>query len=562
MVDGRYRVGQRLGSGGMGDVYAAELVNLRKQVAIKFLRLESLHTPDGPSIIERFLREARAASAIKHHNVVDIIDYGESEGKVYYVMERLYGRDLAAVLRSVERLSWSETRGILLQTARALRAAHDHGIIHRDIKPGNIFIVDREDDDDEQRVKVLDFGIAKVEPSASIENQALTKTSQILGTAWYMAPEQATGGTANPRSDVYALGVVAYQMLTGLVPFDGPTTFQVLYRHLQEPPKPLRELAPDVQEDVERLVLRALAKDPEARFTSMRAMGRAIAAIGTAGHTSVLASHSQETATSTQTPTDAPTEPVAPIARRTGGSRRVLVGITATASLGALAWALTRQPTSPASKGSDHAGSGAAAAAAAAPPVPADPDAIPAVDPGGPERDRNGDGAPAHGRTPEAPAAAQQDPTAPESVSGARTAPEPLSGAGTAPTIPAGPGEGAEGHLGTAKEEGGPVAASDPPSAEPRTTEPQVKRRRPPATDAETASRLRQAARRKCSGASVPKGTSIQVTFSIGSDGVVGAPRIHGDTFGTEVAACLERLVEQTTFPKGALRVETITFTF
>lgn len=277
LLGGRYRVGPRLGRGGMGEVYAAEIVSLRKPVAIKVLRQEGLE--DANRVIHRFLREARASSTIKHPNVVDILDSGEDKGHVYYVMERLQGQDLSRVLQTRGKLPWPFVREILLQAARGLRAAHARGIIHRDVKPANIFLVDAEVEDEGPCIKVLDFGIAKFDNAASFEEQPLTRTAQLLGTAWYMAPEQASTGTATPCSDVYSLGIVAYQLLTGKVPFEGPTTFRVLYRHLQEPPVPPREHEPSIPAPAEALILRALAKDPAHRFPSMHAMIQALAEI-------------------------------------------------------------------------------------------------------------------------------------------------------------------------------------------------------------------------------------------------------------------------------------------
>lgn len=263
----------------MGSVFEAINIKLRKRVAIKVLRPE---LASRETAVRRFLREARSASAIEHRNIVSIHDYGELDGgNVYYVMEFLQGQDLAKVLSDRGRLPWARARGILLQTVRAIKAAHDAGFIHRDIKPANIFLVEPREDEPPDRVKVLDFGIAKAEGGPG--NSALTGLGDLMGTAWYMSPEQAQGQSADKRTDIYAAGILMYQVLTGRVPFDDTDSFRVLLRHVKEAPRPLRELAPDVPPQVHDVVMRCLLKVPALRIQSMRALEHALSSIGPRG---------------------------------------------------------------------------------------------------------------------------------------------------------------------------------------------------------------------------------------------------------------------------------------
>jgi tRNA A-37 threonylcarbamoyl transferase component Bud32/outer membrane biosynthesis protein TonB len=267
----RYKVVGALGDGGMGTVYLGEHVTLRKKVAIKVLKQEFCHDRTN---VERFLQEARAASMIRHENIVDIIDFGQVPGgSVFFVMELLEGSDVSDLLKKVKRLPWLRTRNILLQVVRALRAAHENGIIHRDMKPGNVFLVARNAATD--YVKVLDFGIAKVDD----QNTGLTRTGAVFGTAGYMAPEQACGDPVDGRTDVYAVGCMMFEMLTGRTPFPGTNFMRVLTQHMNEPPPAPRDVCPDADcsDEVESIILKALAKKAENRFPDMAAFERAIA---------------------------------------------------------------------------------------------------------------------------------------------------------------------------------------------------------------------------------------------------------------------------------------------
>ena len=280
-LDGRYTLVRRLGEGAMGTVYVANHHTLGQPVAVKLLHpwlaAEAKHR-------ERFMREARAAARIDHPNVVQLIEVGTTpEGSVYLVMELLEGSDLRVILRRDGPLPWARARQLLLQATTALRAAHRQGVIHRDIKPANCFVCQAADGRPE-RMKLLDFGIAKLgeDPSASHSGSAgkrLTQTGELVGTLAYLAPEFAEGKPASVFTDMYALGIMAYELLTGDVPFRGKNEFQVLARHLSEPPVRPRALVPSLPEAAEALVLTLLAKKPELRFESMDDVEQALLAI-------------------------------------------------------------------------------------------------------------------------------------------------------------------------------------------------------------------------------------------------------------------------------------------
>ncbi len=272
----RYRILARLGGGGMGSIYRGEHLTLGRPVAIKVLAPQLAR---DPKLVERFLREARAAAAIDHEHTVEIEDVDQlADGGAFFVMELLEGRDLARVLRAEGRLAWPRAREIVIQVCRALAAAHAAGIIHRDMKPANVFLISRRGTDD--FVKIIDFGIAKVE-----DGPRLTRAGMILGTAGYMAPEQITGEPVDARTDVYALCCVLFELLCGRPPFVADDHMQVLAAQVRQPPPRLHELAPelDLPGELELLLQRGLAKLPEHRFPDVLALERAITAIATEG---------------------------------------------------------------------------------------------------------------------------------------------------------------------------------------------------------------------------------------------------------------------------------------
>lgn len=275
LMSDRYRILRRIGRGGMGEVFLAEHTAIGKPVAIKILSEDFARKP---RIVQRFLQEARASSAIRHENVVDITDYGHTpSGLPFLAMEYLEGEDLKATLRREGWLPWPRARRMVLQLLAALAAAHGHGVIHRDIKPENCFRLQRGDNPD--FIKVLDFGIAKV--VGEDVDQHLTQTGVVMGTAEYMSPEQARSEPIDARTDLYAVGVILFEMLTGRVPFRANGFMGTLSKHIMEPPPSPRQLAPlaDISRALERVILRALAKEPSERFPSAEAFAAALRAL-------------------------------------------------------------------------------------------------------------------------------------------------------------------------------------------------------------------------------------------------------------------------------------------
>ncbi|PRQ01238.1 serine/threonine-protein kinase [Enhygromyxa salina] len=272
-IASRYRIIRHLGSGGMGNVYLAEQTAIGKLVAVKTLSVELSRRK---VLRERFLREARSASQIRHVNVVDITDYGSTEeGAPFIAMEYLEGEDLKQILHREGRLSFERARRFIVQICNALQAAHDQGIVHRDVKPANCFCVDQSGTSD--LIKVVDFGIAKT--TAEGDSSELTKTGVIVGTAAYMAPEQARGDAdVDSRADVYAVGVMLFRMLTGKLPYSSNHPLGMITKHLTEPVPSLRAFAPEAKLSpaVERIVHKALAKDREQRWQSAGELARAL----------------------------------------------------------------------------------------------------------------------------------------------------------------------------------------------------------------------------------------------------------------------------------------------
>src|SRR5437667_4570047 len=251
LFDGRYKILRKLGTGGMASVYLAEDQELGRRVAIKIL--DERHAQDE-QFVERFRREAKNAAGLSHPNIVSIYDRGESDGAYYIAMEYLEGKTLKELLvargPTPVRVAIDYTRQIL----SALDFAHRGGVVHRDIKPHNVIVAP------DGRLKVTDFGIAR---SGSSQ---MTEAGSIIGTAQYLSPEQAQGAPVDQRSDLYSVGVVLYEMLTGSVPFTGDTPLEIAMKHLSEVPVPPSEVRPELPEDLDLIVLRALAKDSEDRY--------------------------------------------------------------------------------------------------------------------------------------------------------------------------------------------------------------------------------------------------------------------------------------------------------
>ncbi|MGH9837494.1 MAG: SUMF1/EgtB/PvdO family nonheme iron enzyme [Blastocatellia bacterium] len=261
MLDDRYRIDDILGAGGMGTVYRATHVHLESEFAVKVLHPEMV-SYDGA--IERFRREAKAARRIQHPNAIEVTDFGvTADNLVYLVMEIVEGRLLREMINE-GRFEYHRTVELLCQVCAAIQAAHDNKVIHRDLKPDNIII---QRIGAQEMVKVLDFGIAKLleanHPAG--EQRALTQQGMLIGTPQYMSPEQCQGRDLEPPSDIYSLGIIAYEMLCGQTPFVSQTQMGYIAKHLREEPRPLRSLAPRVPASIERVIMRTLAKEPEDR---------------------------------------------------------------------------------------------------------------------------------------------------------------------------------------------------------------------------------------------------------------------------------------------------------
>jgi serine/threonine protein kinase len=255
VVDERYRVLNRIGSGGMADVYCAEDLQLGRRVALKLMYRRFA---EDEEFVERFRREASSAAGLQHPNVVAVYDRGEFDGTYYIAMEFLEGRSLKQVVRQDGALEPDRAIDIVIQILKAARFAHRRGIVHRDIKPHNVIV------DDEGRAKVTDFGIAR-----SLEVDGMTLTGTVMGTSNYIAPEQARGQTVDEQTDVYSLGCVLYELLAGEVPYDGDNFVSVAMRHVNDPVPSIRELRRDVPPRLDHAIQRAMAKEHLDRFESM-----------------------------------------------------------------------------------------------------------------------------------------------------------------------------------------------------------------------------------------------------------------------------------------------------
>ncbi len=258
LFDGRYRIVRRLGSGGMATVYLAEDEVLGRRVAIKIL---SGRYANDEQFIERFRREAKSAAGLSHPNIVSIYDRGEAEGTYYIAMEHLDGRTLKQLVLARGPAPVKVAIEYARQILAALRFAHRNGIVHRDIKPHNVIV------DAEGRAKVTDFGIARAGAASQV-----TEAGSIVGTAQYLSPEQARGGAIDQRSDLYSVGIVLYEMLTGKVPFTGDTPVEIAMKHLSETPEPPSSKREEIPHELDLVVMRALAKDPDDRYQSAEEM--------------------------------------------------------------------------------------------------------------------------------------------------------------------------------------------------------------------------------------------------------------------------------------------------
>jgi serine/threonine-protein kinase len=256
LIAGRYELEELVGTGGMSSVYRAHDRLLERDVALKVLHAQFTADDD---YVERFRREARSVAQLSHPNIVTVIDRGEQDGRQFIVFEYVDGENLKSLIERRGPLPEREAVELTLQIARALGFAHEHGLVHRDVKPQNVLL------NGDGRAKVTDFGIAR---SLDVHG-GLTQTGTVLGTSDYIAPEQARGARVDAQSDVYSLGAMLYELLTGEVPFPGENFVAVAMRHINEPAPSVRQRRPDVSPRVDALIRRAMAKDPRDRFRSM-----------------------------------------------------------------------------------------------------------------------------------------------------------------------------------------------------------------------------------------------------------------------------------------------------
>ena len=336
VLSDRYTLTERVAVGGMGEVWAATDTVLRRTVAVKLLRPALSQESD---FVERFRAEARHTAALHHPNIATVFDYGEDHGTAYLVMELVVGRPLSQIIAERAPLSAQETASILIQAATALEAAHQGGVVHRDVTPANILITA------DGTVKLTDFGISR-----AVDSVPLTQTGQVLGTAQYLSPERALGQSATAASDIYALGVVGHEMLTGERPFDTGSVVSTALAHVNQPPPPLPDTLPP---GIRELISAALAKDPADRPASAAAMAHALgmpdAAFAAAAPTQAMSAQTRTMPAQTRTmPAQTPGTPD----RRSRGGSPWLLGAVVAVVLGvltvfALSWVSDSGSTKP-----------------------------------------------------------------------------------------------------------------------------------------------------------------------------------------------------------------------
>jgi eukaryotic-like serine/threonine-protein kinase len=308
LAEGRYRVEDVLGRGGMASVYLARDGELERPVAVKVL---AEHLADQPGFRDRFLREARLAAQLSHPNIVQVFDVGEEDGTPFIVMECVEGSTLADELRARGPLEPEEVVDLALQICGGLEQAHAAGLVHRDIKPQNLLL--RPDG----TVKIADFGIAR-----AAETTRLTQMGSVLGTAAYLSPEQALGEEVTASADIYSLGCVLYELLTGRTPHVFKTLPELVVKHREEAIQPLRELRPEVPERLEAAVMHALARNPQYRPESTALLAEELAAASPEPPTKPLPQATGTDATEVMgSPTQVRTEPLAPAAPPAGRAR-------------------------------------------------------------------------------------------------------------------------------------------------------------------------------------------------------------------------------------------------
>ena len=257
-INDRYQIIKTIGEGGMANVYLAKDTILDRNVAVKVLRGD---LADDEKFVRRFQREALSASKLNHPNIVEMYDVGEDDGRYYIVMEYVQGKTLKSLVKKRGALTLPEVIDIMTQLTSAIMCAHDSYIIHRDIKPQNVMILD------DGRVKIMDFGIAM-----ALNSNELTQTNSVMGSVHYLPPEQANGSGSTIKSDIYSLGILMYELLVGKVPFKGDNAVEIAIKQMKEPIPSICKQNPDIPQSVENIVLRACAKNPKNRYDSVREM--------------------------------------------------------------------------------------------------------------------------------------------------------------------------------------------------------------------------------------------------------------------------------------------------
>ena len=258
LIDNRYKIIKSIGEGGMANVYLAFDTILEREVAVKILRGD---LAEDEKFVRRFQREANSASSLKHPNIVEVYDVGEDDGKYFIVMEYINGKTLKSLIKKRGVLTLEEVIDIMLQLTSAVSCAHDSYIIHRDIKPQNVMILE------DGRVKITDFGIAM-----ALNNNELTQTNSVMGSVHYLPPEQANGSGSTIKSDIYSLGILMFELLTGKLPFKGENAVEIAIKQMREPIPSVCEISPDIPQSVENVILRACAKNPKNRYETAREM--------------------------------------------------------------------------------------------------------------------------------------------------------------------------------------------------------------------------------------------------------------------------------------------------
>lgn len=258
LIDNRYKIIKSIGEGGMANVYLAWDTILEREVAVKVLRGD---LSDDEKFVRRFEREANSASSLRHPNIVEMYDVGEDDGKYFIVMEFINGKTLKSLIKKRGALNLTEAIDIMLQITSAIACAHESLIIHRDIKPQNVLILE------DGRIKITDFGIA-----LALNNNELTQTNSVMGSVHYLPPEQASGSNATVKGDIYSIGILMFELITGRVPFRGENAVEIALKHMKEPIPSVKAINPEIPQSVENIIIKATAKNPKNRYDTVAEM--------------------------------------------------------------------------------------------------------------------------------------------------------------------------------------------------------------------------------------------------------------------------------------------------